>query len=356
MVYPYNQMILLTPLNYLDTITNTSILYQWDTVLSPPIPAAFVIGIPGPYVIDSVKQAYGNHDKYIVDSWGQLQVPSGSYDALRIFESHYEFESLSFRLIDTITGVSQWMQDTSSTDFYWESSRYSWRTNDSTIAWSLAEIETDSAGNPYGDIMYYLGNSLSNIVVSPPIVDIDKLVDVSCYGNTDGFIMLDIQGTAPPFSCVWSNGQTGTTLFNLPAGVYTVIVTDANGNSVTESYMISEPPQLVATINQSGYDITAIVNGGTPPYNYLWNTGDTLVTITPSSNGIYTCSVVDKAGCYTTVSFNVNNLPSGILSPNDDKRLVKIIDVFGRIVVEQNNTTLFYIYDDGTIEKKIIIE
>ena len=48
MVYPYNQMILLTPLNYLDTITNTSIAYQWDTVLTPPVPSMFLLGLPGP--------------------------------------------------------------------------------------------------------------------------------------------------------------------------------------------------------------------------------------------------------------------------------------------------------------------
>tara|TARA_B100001059_G_scaffold234132_1_gene275860 strand:- start:425 stop:1063 length:639 start_codon:yes stop_codon:yes gene_type:complete len=38
------------------------------------------------------------------------------------------------------------------------------------------------------------------------------------------------------------------------------------------------------------------------------------------------------------------------------KRLVKIVDVLGRETKEIKNQPLYYIYDDGTIEKKIIIE
>ena len=38
-----------------------------------------------------------------------------------------------------------------------------------------------------------------------------------------------------------------------------------------------------------------------------------------------------------------------------NKKLVKIIDVLGR-ETNPTNTPLFYIYDDGTVEKKIIIE
>jgi len=40
-----------------------------------------------------------------------------------------------------------------------------------------------------------------------------------------------------------------------------------------------------------------------------------------------------------------------------DKKLVKIVDVLGRIIFKpKTNTPLFYIYDDGSVEKKIILE
>ena len=37
-------------------------------------------------------------------------------------------------------------------------------------------------------------------------------------------------------------------------------------------------------------------------------------------------------------------------------KLIKVVDVLGREVKEIRNTLLFYIYDDGTIEKKILLE
>jgi len=53
-----------------------------------------------------------------------------------------------------------------------------------------------------------------------------------------------------------------------------------------------------------------------------------------------------------------NYCPSAtsIYEINKDKRLVKIIDILGRETKDSKNELLFYIYDNGTVEKKIIIE
>ena len=276
---------------------------------------------------------------------------------MRVFETSFEFDNTLFRITNTTTGVSQWIQDSSSLGVYWNESKYSWRTNDPTINWSLAEMETDSAGNSNGDIIYYLGNSVNSIVISPPMVDLDKLVNVSCNGDSDGFIMLDVFGTSYPFTFMWSNGLSTQDIFNIPAGTYTVTVTDANGNNITETYVVTEPPLLTSMINQSMLDLIVNVNGGTPPYSYTWSTGDTLLsTITPLINGNYTCVVTDKQGCIATLFFTVSNIPTSILDINSDKRLIKIVDVLGRESKITKKIPLFYIYSDGTVEKRIIIE
>ena len=41
---------------------------------------------------------------------------------------------------------------------------------------------------------------------------------------------------------------------------------------------------------------------------------------------------------------------------NSEKDIIKIIDFLGRGVEERKNIPLFYIYDDGTVEKRIIID
>tara|TARA_A100001037_G_scaffold306573_1_gene352842 strand:+ start:382 stop:1809 length:1428 start_codon:yes stop_codon:yes gene_type:complete len=357
MIYPYNKLLLPTPLNYLDTINSTQIIYQWDTLINPPLPSS-LIGLPGPYMVDSIKAVYGNNDRFIVDGWGQAQVPNGTFDALRIFQETYEFDNTFYKMTDTTTGLSQWVQDPGG-GIYWMESRYLWRTNDSTITWNLVEMEADSLGNPYGDISYYLGNSITSISISPPIVDLDKLEDVSCNGAADGFIILEITGTAFPFTFSWTgpNGFTSNSqdVYNLSAGMYQVTVTDVNGNSSTETYYVNEPPLLSALITQSGIDLSASVNGGIPPYTFLWNTGENTQVITPSSNGMYSCDVIDDNGCITTASFNVVNIPSNLFEINDSKILIKIVDILGRERKGENKEPLFYIYDDGTVEKRMII-
>tara|TARA_B100001758_G_C18294742_1_gene548986 strand:+ start:245 stop:865 length:621 start_codon:yes stop_codon:yes gene_type:complete len=54
--------------------------------------------------------------------------------------------------------------------------------------------------------------------------------------------------------------------------------------------------------------------------------------------------------------FSTNCNPSSIQNHTSHKRLIKVLDVFGRSVAPQVNMTLFYIYDDGTVEKKMVIE
>ena len=50
------------------------------------------------------------------------------------------------------------------------------------------------------------------------------------------------------------------------------------------------------------------------------------------------------------------DITSAINTIISDKKLIKSIDLLGRVTHNQYNSVLFYIYDDGTVEKKIIIE
>ena len=65
-----------------------------------------------------------------------------------------------------------------------------------------------------------------------------------------------------------------------------------------------------------------------------------------TGNGIYPTQAACIAVCEVTA----------IEEQNYNKKLLKITDILGREVNEKRNTTLFYIYNNGTVEKKIIIK
>ena len=57
---------------------------------------------------------------------------------------------------------------------------------------------------------------------------------------------------------------------------------------------------------------------------------------------------------WTTFSANCN--PTGIKDYTSQRKLIKVLDVFGRSVTPKPNMTLLYIYSDGSTEKKLIIK
>jgi len=55
-------------------------------------------------------------------------------------------------------------------------------------------------------------------------------------------------------------------------------------------------------------------------------------------------------------SGNIISSTKDIVLENPNKKLLKIVDVLGREVLPSSNTPLFYIYENGAVEKRIVIE
>ena len=74
--------------------------------------------------------------------------------------------------------------------------------------------------------------------------------------------------------------------------------------------------------------------------------------------GLYTIDVTDANGCIISGSTFVNAYNStGIVNiQNTSKMLIKVTDILGQETPYRRNTPLFYIYNDGTVEKRIVIE
>ncbi|MBI2967716.1 MAG: T9SS type A sorting domain-containing protein [Bacteroidetes bacterium] len=107
----------------------------------------------------------------------------------------------------------------------------------------------------------------------------------------------------PPYTYIWSNGQTGSTATGLAAGMYYVTATD-NIGCIAASYVIvdsiKEPAISISSTDAScgaaDGTATATVTGGTPPYTYSWSDGETTSSVTGLTAGIYSVTVTDAIG------------------------------------------------------------
>jgi len=131
--------------------------------------------------------------------------------------------------------------------------------------------------------------------------------NVDCNGNSNGTATANGTGGTAPYSYSWNTvpAQTTQTAVNLSAGIYSILLTDANGCVNVDNITIAEPTALTNTMTHTDNTIsggtsgTATVNpsGGTGPYTYLWNAGAITSTITGLSAGIYTVVITDANGC-----------------------------------------------------------
>jgi gliding motility-associated-like protein len=135
---------------------------------------------------------------------------------------------------------------------------------------------------------------------------------LSCHGQPTGWVDLNVLGGTGTYTYLWNTGGTTEDPSQLTAGTYTVTVTDQNGCNSEITATITQPaafPSLSGTTTpvsctglQNGA-VQSVVNGGTMPYSYLWNTGSTQSNITSLGAGVYTVTVTDANGCsnqYTT--------------------------------------------------------
>ena len=149
--------------------------------------------------------------------------------------------------------------------------------------------------------------------------------DVLCNGDASGTATVVPTGGTPAYSYLWSNGATTSTTVGLAAGVYTVTVTDANNCTTSGNLTITEPTPIVYNgvvtdvkcHGDSTGKVLLIVAGGTPPYNYLWNTipAQTTAIATDLPTGNYSVIITDANGCTAIGHYSVSENDEIIITP-----------------------------------------
>lgn len=162
-------------------------------------------------------------------------------------------------------------------------------------------------------------NTASIEVTEPEALGLSlATTNVDCFGESTGSIMASVTGGTGQIDYSWSNGETTSTINNLAADTYTVIITDMNACTISATATITENTELTSSMSVGGASCsgggdgsaTVTPNGGVAPYMYEWSNGETTATVTGLMAQTYTVIVTDDVGCTTTNSIDVAEPPA----------------------------------------------
>ncbi|HOY49466.1 MAG TPA: hypothetical protein PK281_08700 [Flavobacteriales bacterium] len=139
--------------------------------------------------------------------------------------------------------------------------------------------------------------------------------NISCFGAADGNLAVVVAEGKAPYTYLWSNGASTSSISNLVAGNYSVVIRDASGVQKELAATISQPEEIVisgiisnVTCNgQSNGAIDVSVLGGQGNYTYLWSNGATSQDLASIVQGTYSVTVKDSVGCSLQKSFSITN-------------------------------------------------
>ncbi len=138
-------------------------------------------------------------------------------------------------------------------------------------------------------------------------------------GVSDGGIEVSLEGGQKPYKLAWNHDKKAEySLSNLPAGTYTLTVTDGAGCKTVETVELVNTPAVSVTVKATnpscgGADgkVEAVVSGGMEPFSYRWNNNATASKLEKLDGGEYTVTVTDKMGCTATAGVKLEK-PSAL--------------------------------------------
>ncbi|MBX7093731.1 MAG: choice-of-anchor L domain-containing protein [Flavobacteriales bacterium] len=156
-----------------------------------------------------------------------------------------------------------------------------------------------------------LQTATATITQPTQIVVSENHTNLTCNGNNSGTLSIGAVGGIAPYQYSNNNcatSQAFSSFFGLAAATYTVCVTDANGCTMTNTAIITEPAAITATLTPddpncfNGTDGSIVVNanGGTPAFQYSSDNGltfQTSSTFTGLGQGNYSVVIKDVNGC-----------------------------------------------------------
>lgn len=197
--------------------------------------------------------------------------------------------------------------------------QYSWNTTQTGATVSLLVAST------YTVIVTDANNCTATYTTSitePPVLSLNVSTNDAHCNLPDGSASVIAAGGAGGYMYSWTTNpvQSTSLVTGIPAGTYTLVVTDSRNCTKAQTITINNLPgpiisasvvkDVLCNGNCDGI-ATVNVNGGTMPYGYLWNT--TVSQLTQNATGLcagnYSVTVTDASGCTGVASVTVAQPP-----------------------------------------------
>lgn len=189
-----------------------------------------------------------------------------------------------------------------------------------SYSWDTSPIQNNdtvfnlTAGTYIVTVTDFLNQTVFDTLIlnQPPslILSITGTTSV-CIGDSSAAITVHALGGMLPYEYEWNINNYDSTLTNLPAGNYTVMVTDAHGCWDTTSVLISNYDQPSISLSPSGNNVcpnfgvvttTSLISGGLAPYEYFWDCHGSIIQNMPQLS-----ILIDSTNCnyIDTMKFQV---------------------------------------------------
>jgi gliding motility-associated-like protein len=189
--------------------------------------------------------------------------------------------------------------------------RYSWKPGDASTQ-DLADITPGDYTLTVLDRTTGCSATQTFTVRNIDVVSITSgaVSQVTCNGGNNGSFTVSFPKGTPPFS-LSVNGSTIAsgitdrtyTVGGRTAGTYNIEVKDANNTTASTTVVINQPVGLTERARKtpktesSKGSIDLTVNGGLPPYRFVWNNGATSEDLFNLDEGCYKATVTDANNC-----------------------------------------------------------
>jgi hypothetical protein len=135
-------------------------------------------------------------------------------------------------------------------------------------------------------------NATASVTQPSSLAVVNASTDATCFNGSDGSASVNVNGGSAPYTYLWSNGDVTSQINNIPAGAYTVTVTDLSGCSFIDVVNVNQAAAINLLINTTDATCGAANgsvqlngNGGTGVLSYIWSGGQTSTTLNALAAG-----------------------------------------------------------------------